>query len=74
VLCWRAALARLSPRQRAVVVLRYFADLSEAQTAAALDDCSVGSVKVHASRALKEFHGAPELVGLWHPEAIDDPR
>jgi RNA polymerase sigma-70 factor (sigma-E family) len=43
-----AALARLSPRQRAVVVLRYFADLSEAQTAAALDDCSVGSVKVHA--------------------------
>jgi DNA-directed RNA polymerase specialized sigma24 family protein len=25
-------------------------------------------------RALKEFHGAPELVGLWHPEAIDDPR
>jgi DNA-directed RNA polymerase specialized sigma24 family protein len=34
-----------------VLVLRYFADLSEAETAAALG-CSVGSVKSQASRGL----------------------
>lgn len=32
----RAALAALSPKQRAVVALRYFSDLNEAETAAAL--------------------------------------
>lgn len=37
-------LRRLSPRQRAVLVLRYFDDLTEANTAAALG-ISVGSVK-----------------------------
>ena len=45
------ALNRLGPRQRAVVVLRYWLDLSEADTAAALN-CSVGTVKSQASRAL----------------------
>ena len=45
------ALGRLGPRQRAVVVLRYWLDLSEADTAAALN-CSVGTVKSQASRAL----------------------
>jgi RNA polymerase sigma-70 factor (sigma-E family) len=45
------ALDRLGPRQRAVVVLRYWLDLSEAETAAALG-CSVGTVKSQASRAL----------------------
>jgi RNA polymerase sigma-70 factor (sigma-E family) len=45
------ALSRLGPRQRAVVVLRYWLDLSEADTAAALN-CSVGTVKSQASRAL----------------------
>jgi RNA polymerase sigma-70 factor (sigma-E family) len=47
---WRA-LARLSRRQRAVIVARYYLDLSEAQ-AADLLGCSIGSVKTHASRAL----------------------
>jgi RNA polymerase sigma-70 factor (sigma-E family) len=45
------ALNRLGPRQRAVIVLRYWLDLSEAETAAALN-CSVGTVKSQASRAL----------------------
>jgi RNA polymerase sigma-70 factor (sigma-E family) len=45
------ALRTLPPRQRAVVVLRYYDDLSEAQIADVLG-CSVGTVKSHASRAL----------------------
>jgi RNA polymerase sigma-70 factor (sigma-E family) len=45
------ALLTLPPRQRAVLVLRYFDDLSEADTALALD-CSVGTVKSSASRGL----------------------
>src|ERR1700722_16546665 len=44
-------LAALAPRQRAVLVLRYFEDLSEAQTAAMLS-CSVGTVKSQAARGL----------------------
>ena len=46
-----AALGQLAPRQRAVVVLRYWLDLSEMETAATLG-CSVGTVKSQASRAL----------------------
>ena len=45
-----AAMARLTPRQRAVLVLRYFDDLSEAQTAEALG-VSVGTIKSTSSRA-----------------------
>jgi len=46
-----AALATLPPRQRAVLVLRYFLDLPEAEVAAALQ-CSLGTVKSTASRGL----------------------
>jgi RNA polymerase sigma factor (sigma-70 family) len=42
---------RLPPRQREVVVLRYYADLSERQIAEVLD-ISPGAVKAHAHRAL----------------------
>jgi len=53
------AVARLPFRQRAVVVLRYYADLSEAEIADALG-CRPGTVKSLASRALatlsKEIH------------------
>ena len=45
------ALATLPPRSRAVVVLRYWADLSVEQVAAALG-CSPGNVKSQSARAL----------------------
>jgi RNA polymerase sigma-70 factor (sigma-E family) len=45
------ALAELPPRQRAVLVLRYFLDLPEAEVAAALH-CSLGTVKSTGSRGL----------------------
>jgi len=45
------ALRTLTPRQRAVLVLRYFDDLSEADTARAIG-CSIGTVKSTCSRAL----------------------
>ncbi|WP_106396655.1 SigE family RNA polymerase sigma factor [Actinocorallia populi] len=47
----RQALRSLPPRQRTALVLRYFEDLSEAQTAE-LMRISVGSVKTHAHRGL----------------------
>ena len=47
----RAALAKLPPRQRAVVVLRYHQDLSEAQVAELLG-VTVGTVKSQAAKAL----------------------
>jgi RNA polymerase sigma-70 factor (sigma-E family) len=56
-----AALQRLGPRQRAVVVLRYWMDLTEHETAAALN-CSVGTVKSQASRALATLRQSTDLV------------
>ena len=51
------ALGTLSRRQREVIVLRYFADLSEVATAETLH-CSVGAVKTHSSRALASLRAA----------------
>jgi RNA polymerase sigma-70 factor (sigma-E family) len=56
-----AALRRLGPRQRAVIVLRYWMDMSEQETAAVLN-CSVGTVKSQASRALATLRQTTELV------------
>jgi RNA polymerase sigma-70 factor (sigma-E family) len=51
------ALARLPVRQRAVLVLRYFHDLTETQTAELLG-CSPGTVKSNASRGLARLREA----------------
>jgi RNA polymerase sigma-70 factor (sigma-E family) len=56
-----AALQGLGPRQRAVIVLRYWLDLTEAEIAAALG-CSVGTVKSQAARALATLRQSAELV------------
>ena len=47
----QAAVSALPPRQRAVLVLRYFLDLPQDEVAAALR-CSLGTVKSTASRGL----------------------
>ena len=59
------ALGTLSGKQRAMVVLRYYEDLSEAETAAALG-VSVGTVKSTTSRALAALRADASL--------RDDPR
>ncbi len=64
------ALRQLPPQQRAVVVLRYWEQLSEAETAEALG-CTDGTVKAAASRGLKRMR---ELARPWltaDAEAVD---
>jgi RNA polymerase sigma-70 factor (sigma-E family) len=57
----RGALARLTPKQRAVLVLRYLEDLPEDRVAEALG-CSVGTVRSTAHRSLARLRQiAPEL-------------
>lgn len=50
---------QLPPRQRAVIVLRYYEDLSEQEIADVLD-CSTGTVKSSAHHALKTLRAAIE--------------
>jgi RNA polymerase sigma-70 factor (sigma-E family) len=55
-------LAGLTDKERAVVVLRYFEDLSESQTAATLG-IAVGTVKSTANRALARLRVADNASG-----------
>ncbi|MEZ0106551.1 RNA polymerase sigma-70 factor (sigma-E family) [Catenulispora sp. EB89] len=55
-----AALMELPPKQRAVVVLRYWDGLTETQAATVLG-CSVGTVKSQASRALAKLRTSTQL-------------
>ena len=55
-----AAVATLPPKQREVVLLRFWLDLTEAQAAATLG-CSVGNVKSQTARALAKLRVSAEL-------------
>ncbi len=55
-----AALRQLPSRQRAVVVLRYWEDLTDAQIAATLG-CSSGTVRSQLARALAKLRMSPAL-------------
>ena len=59
----QGALRSLTARQRAVLVLRVFDDLSEAQVAQVLD-CAVGTVKATLARARARLREDPGLAGL----------
>jgi RNA polymerase sigma factor (sigma-70 family) len=63
-----AALARISPGQRAVLVLRYWEQLDVAETAEALD-CSPGTVKSQTSAAMTALR---RLLPEYVPERRTD--
>lgn len=72
VLVVRRALDRLTPAQRAVVVLRHFDDLTERETADALG-VSIGTVKSQNSVALARLRtAAPELLDLVQPAGLGE--
>ncbi len=65
-----AALAQLPPRQRAVIALRYYEDLTEAQTAQLLG-IAAGTVKSQASKAMARLR---ELLAADAAAASADER
>jgi RNA polymerase sigma-70 factor (sigma-E family) len=68
------ALGELAPRQRAALVLRYFDDLSEVQTADVMG-CSVGTVKSTTSRALERLREIVDRQGLqWTERCTQKPE
>ena len=67
------ALGGLPGRQRAVLVLRYFADLPEAEVASILD-CSPGTVKSSASRGLQRLRRTLDPVATLSADDDKSPR
>jgi RNA polymerase sigma factor (sigma-70 family) len=68
-----AQLRTLPPRQRAAIVLRYYEDLSEAQTADVMG-CSVGTVKSQVSTGLARLRdrmGTRSLAAPLGDEAVN---
>lgn len=63
-------LRMLPPQQRTVIVLRYWDQLSAAETAAVLG-CSEGTVKATASRGLRRMR---ELASPWLNDEIETKR
>lgn len=61
------ALAQLTRRERAVVVLRYYADLSEAQIGATLG-MNAGTVKSTSLRAMRKLRASAHL----QPEPLEE--
>ena len=57
------ALAQLPVRQREAVVLRYWEDLTETQTAEAMG-CSVGAVKSNAAKGIAKLRAIPGLADM----------
>jgi RNA polymerase sigma-70 factor (sigma-E family) len=68
---WR--LAQLAPRQRAVLVLRYFEDLSDPEIAEILG-CTQGTVRGYASRGLHALRLQPDPSDPARPAAKPIPR
>ncbi len=58
----RGALNRLPRRQRAVVILRYYEDLSEVEVARLLD-VTIGTVKSQTAKALEKLRNDAALTG-----------
>lgn len=72
-LIW-AQVRALPPRQRAALVLRYYEDLSESETAQ-LMGCAVGTVKSQVSAGLDRLRQrmGPGVSGLLADDSADDP-
>ncbi len=66
---WRALMA-LPPRQRAVIVLRYYEDLSEREIAAVMVT-SIGTVKSQSARALRRLAG---ILATTDPDRVSNQR
>ncbi len=67
----RAQIARLAPRQRAVIVLRFYEDLTEAETALILN-WSVGTVKSQAHDALVRLRHVMPVAANDITKAVPD--
>jgi RNA polymerase sigma-70 factor (sigma-E family) len=69
-LLWRS-LDGLPARQRTVLVLRYYEDLSDADIAALLG-CRVGTVRSLAARAFARLREHPDLAGYAVPASVPE--